>query len=144
VTTTRKLTDRDFEQLLDLRASLRRFLRWSENQARAIGLTSTQHQLLLAVRGHRDPHGPTIGEVARYLALRPHSAVGLVDRAVAAGLVERVPDPERRGKVRVKLTSTGAARLEELAAVHLEKISGLAPSMESLWRGIRAEEVAGR
>jgi DNA-binding MarR family transcriptional regulator len=77
--------------------------------------------------------------VADYLALRPHSAVGLVDRAAAAGLVERVPDPERRGKVRVKLTRTGAAQLERLAAVHLDELNVLAPSMESLWRGIHAE-----
>jgi DNA-binding MarR family transcriptional regulator len=140
MTTIRKLTDADFKRLLDLRTSLRRFLHWSEEQARAVGLTSAQHQLLLAVRGHPDPHGPTIGEVARYLVLRPHSAVGLVDRAVAAGLVQRVPDPERHGTVHVNLTSAGTARLEKLAALHLEELSGLARSMESLWRGIRAQE----
>jgi hypothetical protein len=39
----------------------------------------------------------------------------------------------------VKLTSTGAAHLEKLAALHLEELGGLAPRMESLWRGIRAE-----
>jgi DNA-binding MarR family transcriptional regulator len=137
---TSNLTDKDFKRLLDLRTSLRRFLRWSEDQARAVGLTSAQHQLLLAVRGHPDPRGPTIGEVARYLVLRPHSAVGLVDRAAAAGLVERVPDANRHGTVHVNLTRTGASRLERLAALHLEELSGLAPSMESLWRGIRAHE----
>jgi DNA-binding MarR family transcriptional regulator len=77
----------DFERLLQLRTGLRRFLRWSEAQARAAGVTPAQHQLLLAVRGHPDPDGPTIGEVADYLVLRHHSAVGLVDRAVTAGLV---------------------------------------------------------
>lgn len=139
-----ELSDHDFQRLLDLRTSLRRFLRWSENQARSVGLTSAQHQLLLAVRGHPDPHGPTIGDVARYMVLRPHSAVGLVDRAEAHGLVRRVPDAERHGTVRVMLTAGGAARLEELAALHLEELSGLARSMESLWRGIRAQEEASR
>jgi DNA-binding MarR family transcriptional regulator len=137
---TTKLSDHDFQRLLELRTSLRRFLRWSESQARAVGLTSAQHQLLLAVRGHPDAQGPTVGDVARYLVLRPHSAVGLVDRAEAAGLVRRVPDAERHGTVRVTLTPGGATRLEELAALHLEELSGLAPSMESLWRGIRAQE----
>ena len=142
---TTKLTDRDFQQLLDLRTSLRRFLRWSENQARSVGLTSAQHQLLLAVRGHPGAAGPTIGEVARYLVLRHHSAVGLIDRAALAGLVRRVPDPERHGIVHVRLTPAGQARLEELTALHLEELSGLAPSMETLWRGIGAlEEEASR
>jgi len=42
---------------------------------------------LLAIRGHGDPRGPTIGEVADYLLLRHRSTVGLVDRADIAGLV---------------------------------------------------------
>ncbi len=141
---TKKLTDRDFHQLLDLRTSLRRFLRWSEHQAQTVGLTSAQHQLLLAVRGHPDPQGPTIGEVARYLVLRPHSAVGLIDRAAGAGLVERVPDAERHGTVHVRLTSAGEARLFDLAALHMEELQRLAPSMEALWRGIRGEDMPSR
>jgi DNA-binding MarR family transcriptional regulator len=139
-----KLTDADFRQLLDLRTSLCRFLRWSERQARAAGLTATQHQLLLAIRGHPEPDGPTIGEVARYLVLRPHSAVGLVDRAAAAGLVQRFPDPVRHGTIHVRLTALGHARLEELTTLHVEELSGLARSMESLRRGIRAQEGASR
>ena len=73
---TMRLRDADYEDLLSLRTGLRRFLRWSEQQAEAAGLTPAQHQLLLAVRGHADPRGPTVGEVADYLLLRHHSAVG--------------------------------------------------------------------
>jgi hypothetical protein len=58
--------------------------------------------------------------------------------------VQRVPDPERHGTVHVNLTSAGAARLEKLAALHLEELSGLARGMESLWRGIRAQEEVTR
>jgi DNA-binding MarR family transcriptional regulator len=137
---TEELGDRDFQQLLDLRTRLRRFLHWSDLQAQAVGLTSAHHQLLLAVRGLPDPQGPTVGEAARYLMLRPHSAVGLIDRAAAAGLVERVPDPDRHGTVHVQLTPTGEARLHELTALHLEELRRLAPSMETLLRGIRADE----
>jgi DNA-binding MarR family transcriptional regulator len=92
-----------------------------------------------AVHGHPDANGPTIGDVARYLMLRPHSAVGLVDRAVAAGLVQRAPDPMRPGTVRVHLTAAGSERLDHLTTVHLVELQGLAPSMESLWRGIRVQ-----
>jgi len=124
----------DFERLLELRTGLRRFLRWSEDQARAAGLTPAKHQLLLAVRGHPGPGGPTIGELADHLVLRHHSAVGLVDRAVKDGLVERSPDPDSKSVVRVSLTPAGSAKLDALAEAHLEEIAHLAPAMHTLWR----------
>jgi DNA-binding MarR family transcriptional regulator len=127
-------TDGDYQRLLEFRTTLRRFLHWSEEQARNAGLTPAQHQLLLAVRGHQDPRGPSIGEVADYLVLRHHSAVGLVDRAAAAGLVRRAPDPERHGTVRLALTELGERRLEELSTVMLEEIERLAPTIEAYGR----------
>lgn len=128
------LDQADFEHLLELRTGLRRFLRWSEEQAKAAGLTAAKHQLLLAIRGHPDPAGPTIGEIAEYLALRHHSAVGLIDRAVKDGLVERNPDPASRSVVRVTLTPAGMAKLDALAEAHLQEITHLAPTMRTLWR----------
>jgi DNA-binding MarR family transcriptional regulator len=133
------LTQADFEHLLELRTGLRRFLRWSEERARAAGLTAAQHQLLLAVRGHPDPPGPTIADVAGYLVLRHHSAVGLVDRAVKDGLVRRAPDPDSRSFVRVTLTRTGAAKLDALADAHLQEIAHLAPTMRTLWRQLERD-----
>src|SRR5207248_11125818 len=50
-------------------------------QATETGVTPAQHQLLLAIRGHHESEGPTIGDVADALLLRHHSVVGLVDRA---------------------------------------------------------------
>jgi DNA-binding MarR family transcriptional regulator len=128
------LEQADFEHLLRLRTGLRRFLRWSEDQARTAGLTPSKHQLLLAVRGHPDPAGPTIGDLADHLVLRHHSVVGLVDRAVADGLVTRASDPASRSLVRVVLTPDGASRLDALAQVHLEEIAHLGPAMRALWR----------
>lgn len=129
----------DFEHLLELRTGLRRFLRWSEGQALAAGLTPAQHQLLLAVKGHPDPAGPTIGEIADYLVLRHHSAVGLIDRAVAAGLVERRPDPSSNSAVRVVLTPAGEEKLDALAGAHLEELAHLAPTMHALWRAVERD-----
>ncbi|HUE07441.1 MAG TPA: MarR family transcriptional regulator [Acidimicrobiales bacterium] len=131
-----RVTDADYEDLLTLRTGLRRFLRWSEQQAEEAGLTPAQHQLLLAVRGHSDPRGPSIGEVADYLLLRHHSAVGLIDRADAAGLVERVRDPEDHRLVRLQLTAAGTKRLEALSAQHLEELQRLARKVPSVWRGL--------
>jgi DNA-binding MarR family transcriptional regulator len=131
-----RLSDADYEDLLSLRTGLRRFLRWSEQRAEEAGLTPAQHQLLLAVRGHTDARGPTIGEVADYLLLRHHSAVGLVDRADAAGLVTRVRDPDDHRVVRLGLTGAGHKRLEALSALHLGVLHRLALRLPTAWRGL--------
>ena len=134
------LSDAEFEQLLALRTGLRRFLHWSEQQARAAGLTPAQHQLLLAVRGHPDPEGPTIGDLAAYLVLRHHSTSELVDRAEAAGLVRRSADATNGSVVRVKLTRLGSRRLADLSAAHLQELSQLGPTMRTLWKALEKAE----
>jgi DNA-binding MarR family transcriptional regulator len=132
----RRVDDADYARLLEFRTGLRRFLRWSEQQAAAAGLTAAQHQLLLAVRGHGDPAGPTVGDVAGHLLLRHHSAVELIDRAVAAGLVERRPDPSDHRQVRLVLTARGANRLERLSALHLEELARLGAALQALTDGL--------
>src|SRR5580658_10635037 len=102
-----RLVDEDYRRLLFLRTGLRRFLRWSEEAARGAGLTPAQHQLLLAIRGHEGPLGPTIGDVADVLLLKHHSAVELVQRAEAAGLVARVSDASDGRVVRLALSRRG-------------------------------------
>jgi DNA-binding MarR family transcriptional regulator len=137
----RKPRDVDYRRLLEFRTGLRRFLRWSEEQAEAAGITPLQHQLLLAIRGDNDPHGPTIGSVAEYLVSKHHSVVELVDRAEAAGLVRRVQDQHDHRVVRLKLTRDGEAILERLGALTIAELSRLAPRMREMWAGL---ELAGR
>jgi DNA-binding MarR family transcriptional regulator len=121
------LSDAEYRELLAFRSAVRRFLHWSEQQATGLGVTPAQHQLLLAVRGHEGALGPTIGDVAESLLLRHHSAVGLVDRAVAADLVERRSDPEDHRIVRLRLTALGARRLRQLAGLHLAELRRMMP-----------------
>ncbi len=130
------LSDSAYARLLALRTGLRHFERWSAQQAEAAGLTPAQHQLLLAIRGHVDPGGPTVGEVADYLLLRHHSAVGLVDRAEGAGLVRRLRSESDHRVVRLQLTEEGASRLEALSALHLEELERLALGVPSAWAGL--------
>jgi DNA-binding MarR family transcriptional regulator len=127
-----QLTRQDFERLLEFRVTLRRFQRWSEDQAQAEGLTHVQHQLLVAVKGHHGSRPPTVGDLAGYLLLRPHSAVELVDRAEAAGLVERTPDRDDGRVVRVRLTSAGDRVLNKLTRAHLERLHELAAVLDEL------------
>ena len=127
-----RLTRQDFERLLEFRVSLRRFHRWSEDQAQAEGLTHVQHQLLVAIKGHHDSQSPTVGDLAVYLLLRPHSTVELVDRAEAAGLVERTPDEDDGRVVRVRLTGAGDRILNKLTRAHLERLHELAAVLDEL------------
>jgi DNA-binding MarR family transcriptional regulator len=133
------LDQQDYERLLAFRTGLRRFLSWSGRQAEAAGITPAQHQLLLAVRGHPDPSGPTIGEIAGYLLVRHHSAVELIDRAVSAGLVLRRADSEDGRTVRIALTADGLQRLERLAAAHLEELERMTSQLHTLWAGLEAD-----
>ncbi len=133
------LTDTDYRRLLEFRDGLRRFLRWSEDRAATVGLTPTQHQLLLAIRGHRGVQKPTVGDVAEHLQLRHHSAVGLVNRAEAAGLVTRGADADDQRVVRLALTGLGLKKLEELSALHLEELRRLTPRLRPLWTDLEID-----
>jgi DNA-binding MarR family transcriptional regulator len=135
------LTTKEYQHLLALRTGLRRFLHWSEEQAHAAGLTPSHHQLLLAVRGHDDPRGPTIGDVADYLLLRHHSAVELAQRAEGLGLIQRVADPDDGRVVRLVLTDKGSDALEQLTALHVEELARLADDLRPVWDGL--ETTAG-
>jgi DNA-binding MarR family transcriptional regulator len=127
-----ELTAEDFQHLLAFRTGLRRFLHWSQTQARSAGLTPAQHQLLVAIKGHPAGQPPAIGDLAASLLLRHHSAVELVDRAQAAGLVERMDDPGDGRVTRVRLTPDGEARLAKLAATHIDELRNLAPVLDQL------------
>lgn len=126
-----RVSDRQYTRLLEFRTALRRFLKWSELQARSVGLTPAQHQLLLAVKGH--PGGrPTVTELADHLLLRHHSVVELLDRAAAAGLVARHGDPDDGRVVHAVLTQTGEDKLAQLTRLTLEEIRRLSPVLDAL------------
>lgn len=127
-----RLTRRDFERLLEFRVALRQFQRWSEDQAQAAGLTHVQHQLLVAIKGHPGDKPPTVGDLADYLLLRPHSAVELVDRAETAGMVERIPDQDDGRVVRVRLTAAGDRIVGQLTPTHLDRLHELAAVLDDL------------
>ncbi|HLK02668.1 MAG TPA: MarR family winged helix-turn-helix transcriptional regulator [Streptosporangiaceae bacterium] len=127
-----QLSQQDFEHLLEFRVTLRQFQRWSEDHARACGLTHVQHQLLVAIKGHPGGEPPTVGDLAGYLLLRPHSTVELVNRAEAAGLVRREPDASDGRVVRVRLTPGGEWIVQKLTREHLERLRELAVILDEL------------
>jgi DNA-binding MarR family transcriptional regulator len=120
--TKQALSDVDYQALADFRHALRIFLRFSEDEARRAGVTPNQHQLLLAVRGHRGDRAPAAAELAERLQLRVHSVVELIDRAEAAGLIRRTTDPVDGRRQLVHLTPRGTRTLASLTAAHRDEL----------------------
>ena len=128
---TPELLDPEYHVLARFRRALRVFLRFSEDAARAQGLTPNQHQLMLAIRGF-DDGAPTVSDIADWLQLRHHSAVELVDRAVEAGLIERHTDARDRRRQRLTLTRRGERALAQLSAAHREELRRFREEMADL------------
>ena len=118
------LKETDYLRLARFRQALRRFLRFSEEAARRAGITPGQYPLLLFVRGFgKEP--PTVADLADRLQVAHQSAVGLVDRCAAAGLVRRRRDPADRRRVRVELTPAGRRLLARLVREHYRGLAEL-------------------
>lgn len=130
----------DYVSLLEFRTALRRFHHWSEQQAKAVGLTQAQHQLLLAVKGHTGDQDPTIGDIADHLLLRHHSAVELVNRAQAGGLIERHRDTQDGRIVRLRLTAKGEDCLDRLTPLHVAELEQLGPLLQHVIDGTSSLE----
>ena len=126
---TERLTPADYRALAEFRCQLRRFLRFSEQAARAAGLESQQHQLLLALKGMPEGMPATIGALAERLQVRHHTTVGLVDRMEARRLVRRSHAGTDRRQVFVRLTSRGERMLPRLSLAHRAELRSMAPSL---------------
>jgi DNA-binding MarR family transcriptional regulator len=127
-----KVARRQYETLAAFRQALREFLRFSQDAARAAGLTPQQHQALLAIKGFPGGTPISVGELAGRLQVRHHSAVGLVDRLVKARLLRRVPLRTDRRKVTLRLTAGGEKILRKLSAAHLSELRKLRPHLGPL------------
>src|SRR5215467_5209751 len=114
----RDVSDEDYASLAHTRRLLRRYQAFSERAAADAGLEPRQYQLMLMLRGLGGKNQATLSDLADWLQVRHHSAVGMVDRMEARGLVQRRSDPRDARRVRVHLTRAGHAALRGLALQH--------------------------
>ncbi|HEU0230844.1 MAG TPA: helix-turn-helix domain-containing protein [Burkholderiaceae bacterium] len=128
-----QLTPADYQALATFRQALRKFIAFSETEAATAGLMPQQHQALLAIKAMSTSDAPSVGELADYLMIRPHSAVELVGRLVRMGLVERLRDPNDRRRVRVSLSRLAESKLENLSSAHLKELGAIRPLMGRLF-----------
>ena len=127
-----RVTQAQYETLAGLRHALRRFLRFSQEAARAEGIPPQQHQALLAIKGFPGRDHVSVRELAERLHLRHHSTVGLVDRLARRGLVRRARSALDRRRAEVRLTARGEALIQRLSAAHLAELRQIGPELRRL------------
>jgi DNA-binding MarR family transcriptional regulator len=116
------LTKEVYEYLAEFRYQLRKFQKFSDSAARKLGLTSQQHQLMLAIKGFPGRDFVTARELAERLQITHHACVGLIDRCEALGLVLRRQNPDDGRSILIEVTQLGIEFLEQLSEIHLEEI----------------------
>jgi DNA-binding MarR family transcriptional regulator len=128
----------DYARLAAFRQALREFLRFSDEAAAALGLTTQHYQVMLVLRACPEGEAVTINDLAQELLIRHNSAVGLVDRLVEEALVVRTASKSDRRKVELRLSARGRRVLARLAAAHRAELERIGPALERLIAGVRA------
>jgi DNA-binding MarR family transcriptional regulator len=77
--------------------------------------------VLVAIRGHAGPEPPTIGEIADALQIKHHSTVGMIDRMVDAGYIQRAPSTVDSRRVHIVITPAGEQVLYALTDAHRQE-----------------------
>lgn len=128
-----RLTPSDYQALATFRHTLRGFVAFSEREAIRAGLMPQQHQALLAIKAMSASGAPSVGDLAKQLMVRSHSAAELVGRLVRMGLVERLRDANDRRRVRVVLLPLAEQKLAQLSSAHLRELGAIRPLMDELF-----------
>jgi len=133
-----KLSNADYRSLAALRYEIRKFLSFSEQAAREAGIEPQQHQLLLAVRGLPETLRPTIRTISERLCVQHHTAVALVDKLEARGLLQRERSTLDRREVLLRLTEDGAELLRGLSTQHRQQLQTVGPALLTALQTISA------
>jgi DNA-binding MarR family transcriptional regulator len=126
----------NYQALANFRYEIRRFLRFSEEAARAAGLEPQQHQALLAIKGMPIGRIATVGAIAEHLHIQHHTAVELSDRLERNRLIARSRNRNDRREVLLKLTRHGEKLLQQLSAVHSAELRSAAPALLRTLRAV--------
>jgi DNA-binding MarR family transcriptional regulator len=131
------ISQAEYETLAAFRYQMRQFLRFSEEAAQSVGLAPQQHQALLTIKGFPGRDYVTVSELAEWLQIKHHSAVGLVNRLVAQELVVRQPGTGDRRQVYITLTPRGIDLLSELTVAHKEEVRRMRATLQELLNRIK-------
>ena len=122
----------DYARLAAFRQGLREFLRFSDEAAARVGLTTQHYQAMLILRACPAQASVTINDLARQLLIKHNSAVGLVDRLTREGIARRIASRTDRRKVELELTVRGRQVLAKLAQTHRTELERIGPELKRL------------
>ena len=124
----------------EFRAALRGFMRTSERNARAAGLTPQRYLLLLMIKGAPDgSEQSTVTELAERLQLAQSTVTELVSRAEEIGLVERERSSDDGRIAHLRLTEEGERRLADVFSSNERERHALAQAFEHLEGGVLSD-----
>lgn len=109
---------------------MRKFLAFSKRALKAeADLTPEQYEALLALKAFTEATGLTVGQLSERLQVRHHTAVSLIDKLEARGLVRRDRGVDDRRHVFVRLTAAGSRLLGKVAILHRAEMRHRSPEM---------------
>jgi len=127
------LSAEEVARVAEFRAALRRFLRTTERNAQAAGLTPQRYLLLLMIKGAPDlSEQSTVTELADRLQLAQSTVTELVSRAEESGLVERERSSADGRIAHLRLSAEGERRLAQAFTNNANQRHALEQAFEHL------------
>ncbi|TQM29459.1 MarR family winged helix-turn-helix transcriptional regulator [Nocardia bhagyanarayanae] len=95
------------------------------------GLEFWEFDVLATLRRSGGAEGLTAGALNRAAMVTSGAITNRIDRLAAKGLVERMPCPEDRRSVRVRLTAEGRKLVDELLPLHIANEQRLLDALDA-------------
>ncbi|GAB3971510.1 MarR family transcriptional regulator [Actinoallomurus acanthiterrae] len=89
-------------------------------------VTLPQFRLLVVLATHEETKLVTLAE---HLTVNPSTALRMVERLVAAGLIDRRVNPASRREILLRLTASGRQIVDEVTARRREEIAAIVTAM---------------
>ena len=127
------LNAEEVARVAEFRAALRRFLRTTERNAQAAGLTPQRYLLLLMIKGAPDlSEQSTVTELSERLQLAQSTVTELVSRAEESGLIERERSAADGRIAHLRLSAEGERRLAQAFTSNATQRTALEQAFEHL------------
>jgi len=91
-----------------------------EGYFQKMGLTKSR--FIVLVQLFRKSDGMSISEISAFHKVKSATMTGIIDTLEKEGQIERVPDPDDRRKVIVRITGAGRELMEEFLPQHQQNI----------------------
>jgi DNA-binding MarR family transcriptional regulator len=128
--TPRRAVDQDSERVVgELVTASRLLVAIAARSLAAVeeSLTLPQFRMLVVL----DAQGPSsLARMAEHLDVNPSTALRMVERLSASGMVEKIPNPDNRREVRLRLTPSGWQVVRQVTENRRGQIAAIVEAME--------------